>query len=117
LRTPARIRSVRTLDTSEIPPAERQRLGNAGSILIYEVLARVERPPYEDIQDEAAMDALPPEEPRRWRVPGTEVEILRVEDGPRRGEYLFSPSTVALAHDFYERVRHRQYQPGAMQGL
>ena len=117
ISTPARIRAVRTLDTSKVPPTERQRLGGAGSILIYEVLSRVELPPYEDVPDEAAMDSLPPEAPRRWRVPGTEVEILKVEDGPRTGEYLFSPSTVDLAHDYYERIRHRDYQPGAMKNL
>jgi MscS family membrane protein len=116
-RTPAQIRTVRTLDTSEAPPSERKRLGAGGSILIYEILSRVELPPYEEVPDETAMDSLPADAPRRWRVPGTEIEILKVEEGPRTGEYLFSPSTVRLALDYYQRIRHRDYQPGAMKNL
>ena len=115
--TPTHIRSVRTIDTTGLSEAERRRAVNAASVLIYEVLSRVELPPYEEVPDAEAMDALPPDEPRRWRVPRTEIEILRVEEGPRKGDYLFSPTTVELAPDFYHRVRHRDYRAGSMENL
>lgn len=115
--TPSQLRVERTIDTTGVPEAERIRQASAASILIYEVLSRVELPPFEDVPDAETMDALPPDTPRRWRVPSTEIEILRVEDGPLRGEYLFSPATVELSTAFYDRVKHRDYRAGSMENL
>ena len=114
---PAYVRAFRTLDTSELPPAEQRRSGGEASVLIYEVLSRVELPAYDQVPDAETMDALPLGEPKRWRVPKTELEIRKVEEGPRTGEYLFSPTTVELAKEFYERIRYREYRPGTIKRL
>ena len=63
------------------------------------------------------MAELPLDVPRVWRIPGTEIEIARVTEGRRAGEYLFSPRTVARAREFYELAGNLAYQPGAMDGL
>jgi MscS family membrane protein len=53
---------------------------------------------------------------KRWTLPGTEITIARVEKGPRAGEYLFSPETVERLPEFYRRIKHLPYQPGASAG-
>jgi MscS family membrane protein len=110
-------RAKRTLDASKLPPAQASRLAGEALLLLYDVLDRVKLPPYEEIPDAAAMLELPAGEPRRWQVPGTEITIERLEEGPRRGEYLFSSGTVRRAHEFYARAQNMTYQPGAMDGF
>ena len=114
---PAQVRALRTLDSSELAPAQARRLASEASLLLNEVLDKVKLPPYEEIPDAAAMLELPAGEPRRWQVPGTEITIERVEDGPRTGEYLFSSETVRRAHEFYSRAQNLPYQSGAMEGF
>jgi MscS family membrane protein len=49
---------------------------------------------------------------KRWRLPGTEIDIALVENGPRSGEYLVSANTVERLPEFYERVKKLPYKPG-----
>ena len=113
----AGLRAIRTLDTSKLPPVQAERLAAEATILLNEVLDKVELPPYEEIPDAAAMQELPPETPRRWQVPGTEITIALVEEGPRKGEFLFSSNSVGRAHEFYDRARNLTYRPDAMENL
>ncbi|NCF80642.1 MAG: mechanosensitive ion channel, partial [Proteobacteria bacterium] len=113
----AQVRALRTLDTSKLPPAQARRLAGEAMILLYEVLDKVELPPYEEIPDAAAMLALPAGEPRRWRLPGTEFIIEHIDEGSRKGEYLISSNTVGRAKEFYDQARNLSYQPGAMEGF
>ena len=110
-------RAIRTLDTSELPPVQATRVAGEAAILLNEVLDKVKLPPYEAIPDAATMRELPAGEPRRWQVPGTEITIERVEEGPRKGEYLFSSDTVGRVHEFYDRARNLPYRPGAVENL
>ena len=50
---------------------------------------------------------------KRWRLPGTEIDIALIENGPRSGEYLVSAGTVDQLPEFYERVKKLPYKPGA----
>jgi len=111
------MRTVRVLDISELPPAQAKRLGLEATILLNDVLGRIELPPDEAIPDAAAMREFPAEDPRRWVIPGTEIAIERIENGPRAGEYLFSSDTVARAHEFFNRAQNLAYQPGAMENF
>ncbi len=113
----AAVRARRVLDTSKLPPAQANRLAGEAMLLLYDVLDRVKLPPYEEIPDAAAMFELPAGEPRRWQIPGTEITIERIVEGPREGEYLFSSDTVQRAHEFYDRAQNMSYQPGAMEGF
>jgi MscS family membrane protein len=113
----ARARSFRTLDISKLPPAQARRLAAEAMLLINEVLDKLELPPYEEMPDEAAMAEIAAGEPRRWQVPGSEITIERIEEGPRKGEYLFSSDTVNRAHEFYDKAQNIAYQPGAMEGF
>ena len=111
------LRAIRTLDTSKLPPEQAKRLAGEAAILLNEVLDKVKLPLSEEVPDAAAMRALPAGEPRRWQVPGTEITIERIEEGPRRGEYLFSSDTVDGVREFYDRARNLPYQLGAMENL
>jgi MscS family membrane protein len=85
--------------------------------MLNEVLDRLELPAYEQIPDHRTMAAMPADVPRRWRIPGTEIEIARVNEGQRTGEYLFSAPSVIRAPELYALARNLDYQPGAMEGL
>ena len=113
----AQARAIRTLDTSDLPPAQARRLAAEAVILLNQVLDKVELPAWDEIPDAAAMGNLPPGEPRRWEVPGTEIVIKQIEDGDRKGEYLVSSHTVQRAHEFYDRARNMPYRPGTMDGM
>ena len=40
----------------------------------------------------------------RWRVPGTMIEIRRMSEGPREGEWLFTASTIRRLPGWYEEL-------------
>jgi MscS family membrane protein len=106
---------ARTLDLSEIAPAARDEMRANGFIYLYEVLSRIELPPAADIPDAAAYadagdDKDAGDKPVSWTIPHTEITLVRVADGPHAGEFLFSPSTVARAWEFYKKVRTLPYR-------
>ena len=103
----------RTLNLSELPAALSGSLSTYRVLQLKEVLDRIELPAFESIPDAAAMES---EQFKRWSLPGTEITITRVEQGPRAGEYLFSPQTVERLPEFYRRIKYLPYQPGASAG-
>ena len=54
---------------------------------------------------------------RRWRLPGTEMDFVQVQDGPRAGEYLVSAETVDRLPEFYAKIANLPYKPGAAKQL
>jgi MscS family membrane protein len=94
------------LDLSEVPPAVREKTSRSAALALYEVLKRIPLPPLEEIPDAAQAKASGPV---RWVIPNTEIALVRVERGPRAGEFLFSPDTVARAAEFRARVRALPY--------
>jgi MscS family membrane protein len=103
----------RTLNLSELPAALAESLSMYRVLQLKEVLDRLELPAFESIPDAAAMESR---QFKRWTLPDTEITIARVEQGPRAGEYLFSPETVERLPEFYRRIRHLPYQPDATAG-
>ena len=108
----------RLLDLSQVPPAAQREVGAEAWNLIQEVIYRIELPDLAEIPDVSALKKTEEEgKPlTRWRISGTEITIARVEEGPRTGEYLFSPDTVERARDFYEMVQELPYQRPAPAG-
>ena len=53
----------------------------------------------------------------RWTIPHTEISVVRVAEGPRQGEFLFTPGTVDRLPKFYQRVQHLPYKPGASENI
>lgn len=52
----------------------------------------------------------------RWRLKDTNITIVRMEEGDRRGEYLFSEATVSQSREFYDKVKTLPYREGSGQG-
>jgi MscS family membrane protein len=104
-------RAARTLDLSEVPPARRDDTAERTTLLLTEVLSRVELPDWAEIPgpEEVERDQID-----RWIVPHTEIALQLVKEGPRRGEFLFSPETVARADEFWGKARHLPRRPGTV---
>jgi MscS family membrane protein len=115
---PAAIQAFRCLDISHIPPAVVDGVAADSLVELKEVLDRIEIPPEKEIPDARKMEELiEAGEPARWRIPNTEITIALVTEGPRVGEYLFTQSTVDHTSEYYERVKHISYKPGAAEGF
>ena len=70
------------------------------SLYLLEVLIRVELPPADEIPA-AGPEELPP----YWRIPHTEMRLVRLEaDGGELIGYRFSADTVERLPEFYQRV-------------
>ncbi|MCG8583494.1 MAG: mechanosensitive ion channel family protein, partial [Pirellulales bacterium] len=115
----ATARIISCLDMSQTPEYLRSYESREAAVCLKEILDRIEIPPFNEIPGKAEVkeaekdgDGL-----KRWTIPGTEITITRVEEGPRTGQYLFSPATVADARTYYERVKHLPYKPGATEGI
>ena len=101
--------AVQALDLSEVPPATRVKAGRAAALTLYDTLSRIQLPPPSEIPTADQWNSLPATNAARWTIPDTEIVLVRAASGPRSGEFLFSPETVARADDFYERVRGLPY--------
>ena len=107
-------RAVGSANLSEIPPATRQFVAMEAILQLKEVLDRVPLPPIETIPDQQVVEA---HGLTRWRVPHTSIDIVQVEKGPRAGEFLFDPLTIAQAPHMYRAVRHLPYLARETMGL
>src|SRR6516225_12059189 len=92
-------KAIKVLDLSDVPPVLRDTVGPERALQLKEILDRIEIPPFESIPDR---DTMAHASSKRWRLPGTEIDISLVEGGPRAGEWLFSADTVARLPEFYE---------------
>ncbi len=101
------------LDLSKVPPLVYDEVSARRALALKEVLDRIELPTTKTVPDAATVDELGLE---RWIVPHTEITLVRIADGDRQGQWVFSADTVERAEDFYIRVRHLPYQPGRTGG-
>jgi MscS family membrane protein len=104
-------RAVRCLDLSKVPSRALEETENQAAVLLMEVFDRIKIPPYETIPGAAEVKK---DKISRWTIPNTEITIARVEKGPRKGEFLFTPDTVSRARSFYDRVSHLPYKDGTV---
>jgi len=99
------------IDTSELPAFARQERAGEVAACIKEILDRVELPPWEKIPGKQEIEAAGGfEKLSRWRIPGTRLTIARVEQGPQKHEYLFSPGTVTRAVGYFHSVESTPYR-------
>ncbi len=108
-------RAERTLNLSKIPSRLKPDVALEGTLMLKEILDRIEVPPYTKIPDAEAVAA--DQDLSGWTLPDTEIHIVKVEEGPRAGEFLFSPETVARLGEFYQKVQQFPYKPGATAGF
>ena len=90
------------LDLSSVPPSSRRTIGVETTAFLLDIFGRVKLPNLESVPNEAAFDDVV--SPAKWRIPGTPIRIVRVDEGAREGEFLFSKRTVNAAPRFYQAV-------------
>ncbi|WP_175171866.1 mechanosensitive ion channel family protein [Achromobacter kerstersii] len=106
----ARLREVRyqfdrlrgLLDLSAVPSANRVKVGNAALTYLADILARL--PPV-DLTSVPGASASDKALPARWTIPGTDIQMARVEDGPNTGDYLITGESISNLAGYYDRVR------------
>ena len=105
-----RSQAARCLDLSKVAPKVSKEIGLESALLLKEVLDRIEVPPYGEIPgaEEVNVKGL-----SRWRLPHTEIFIEKAKEGARQDDFLFTAETVGRVREFYERVEHLPYKPGA----
>ena len=96
------VKAIKALDLSAIPPILRDAVAPERALQLKEILDRIEVPAADAIPD---ADAMARSSAKRWRLPGTELDIALVETGPRAGEYLVTAATVDHLPEFYDRVK------------
>lgn len=107
-------RAADTLDFSELPSLRRDAAMVVHMVLLKEILDRVELPPFNEVpgvQDVTDNQVL------RWTVPNTEIEIAKIEEGPRAGHFVFTKNTVANLHEYYRIAQDLPYKQGATVGI
>ena len=85
-------RILRRMDLSGVAPTARVEQGYDAATYLYEVLNRIELPPLTEVPD--ASDFAPGLAPAEWRIPHTDIAIVRITEGDRAGEFLFDRETV-----------------------
>jgi MscS family membrane protein len=102
--------AVNTFDFSELTTLTRVGSFNIKMALLKEILDRIELPPFDEIpgdQEVAEADIS------RWTIPNTQIEIVKIQEGPRAGEFLFSRQTVAELENYYAAAKELPYLKGA----
>ncbi len=104
-------RALDCIDMSELPAFAREELAGEVAVCLKEILDRVELPPWEDIPGSEDIERAGGfEKLSHWRIPGTRITIARVEEGPHRHEYLFSPGTVERAVTYFRHIESKEYR-------
>jgi len=104
-------RAIGTLNLSKVPRNVVNEVGLETGVLLSEIFDRIEIPVIEDVPDAKKSTGTGL---KKWTIPDTEITIARVEEGPLKGEFLFSPETVRRARIFYEQVEHLPYKDGTV---
>ena len=101
------VRIKRCFDFSGLPPATSKESSRRLVIQLKEVLDRIKLPPVSEIPDKEMMKSAGIS---KWVIPDTEITLERIEEGPRAGEYIFSPSTLEQVPEFYDLVKNQPYR-------
>lgn len=106
-------KAIYCLDMSLVARLQKESSGYESAILLKEILDRISLPDISSIpgvegpkwenekEEEDGID--------RWRIPETRITISEISEGPRKGEFLFAPETVARLEDYYRRVKDLPY--------
>ena len=98
-------RIISCLDTSQLPEFSREYFDAEAAVCLKEVLDRMRLPTAEEIPGIESVDTSDGSEAlTRWQVPRTQIVISKIDEGPRRGEFLFSSETVSQAPEFYRKA-------------
>ena len=93
------------IDLSAVSDASRRKKGVETVTYLLDILGRIKPPTLEQVPDAKSFD-INSTKPAKWRVPGTPIEIVRMNEGLQEGEFLFSGQTVVTAPRFYQEIKN-----------
>lgn len=94
--------STQLFDLHDVAPAIRQKTGNTLMGYMFDVLNRL--PPIDPATIPGGKGGAATDLPARWTIPGTEIRIVRLAEGQRAGDYVFSADTVARLSEFHAQI-------------
>jgi len=107
-------RATYCMNLSKFPPSLQKDLGYGRAIMLKEILDRINLPPLDEIPDyeDVEMDLETKRFPKlnSWRIPNTEIILVKTEEGILQGEYMFSTETVENLPGFYNQVKNLPYK-------
>jgi len=103
-------------DLHDIPPWLQDNVARETAVYLKEVFDRIELPAPDQIPDAETIAKMPGDLPQ-WTIPHTEIVLVRIREGLRAGQYVFSSETDERARDFFLRIQHLPYRPEATAGL
>ena len=97
----AQLRSL--VDLSMVPSSSRVQVGNDTIGYLLDIFGRMDALDLDLVPDDAAFedDGL-----AQYRIPRTPIRIMRLDDGPREGEFVFNSRTVGIAQRVFRSVEH-----------
>ena len=104
-------RAKRCFDLSNVPATQQEVAATEAAVLLFDVLNRVDIPPLQEIP---GADDPETRERGEWKIPNTPISIVRIDEGPRSGEWLFSSEVVARAKELYRRTQYLPPKPGVV---
>lgn len=90
------------IDLDQVPSATRRDTGIRTYVYLMDIFGRIPVPDPATMPDADAFEA---ENDASYRIPGTPIRIIEINDGAREGEFLFAPSTVQVAPRFFRAVQ------------
>lgn len=108
--------AIRTLNLTSVGQLIKEDTGKEAAVFLKEAIDRAIVIDYAMIPPTKEQASKGAPLPASWRLKDTEIKIGKVTEGPREGEYLFTPETVARAKEFYEKIKHLDYLPGTTGG-
>lgn len=90
-------------DLRQVPPAQRYEVSGSVIASMMDIMARlpaIDLSGVPGLADGAEAAKLPD----RWRIPDTDIQIVRIADGDQKGEFQFSAETVARVPEFHEAI-------------
>jgi MscS family membrane protein len=92
----------RLFDLRDVPPAFREKTAAASVGYLADILVRLPEIPPQSIPGDPGWSgsALP----AHWAIPGTEIRLVRLSEGSRAGDYVFSADTLARLPEFRAQV-------------
>jgi MscS family membrane protein len=92
------------IDLSSVPEEWRRKQGVETGSFLLDIFGRISLPEPGAVPSAESFDST--DGPAKWRIPNTPIEIVRIREGPRQGEFLFSGRAVDRAPLFYKEIRN-----------
>ncbi len=99
---------MRTLfDTSQVPIAARREVSGDTVAYVLDILGRVGLPNLDTVPDLTEVEA---DNIQHYAVPEAPFRIVRIDEGPRTGEFVFSAETIQTAPRFFRGIERLPLQ-------